>query len=358
MKRPTERGQANELHGGNRDGGALPGATRIVRKLIMRLAVFTATVAVLAQVAFHEEASAAGELVFTQVAVQQGDAAVIQGPCGELGLIDTNSGRRSVAAVLKVMDAFGTRELKWIAVSHYDKDHVGGIVDVATSDRVSVGRVYDRGGDRQAKDSIAYHRYFDWARSQRRERVEIGRSFSLCSDSQEVLFEVVSVGTDGKAVGEERVVKENDKGLCLKIEFGSFDAATCGDASGTGKTDVETQVALRFGEVEFAKINHHGSEYSSNDTYVGTLKAKAAVVSTGANPPGHPIRWVLARWCQFGDVYQTQNGQNNPVDGNVTVTTDGQTGFTVETSASGVRRDYPLHEMPGSREGPQPRFCR
>jgi hypothetical protein len=42
------------------------------------------------------------------------------------------------------------------------------------------------------------------------------------------------------------VSEENDKGVCLRIEFGAFDAATCGDINGTdegSRTDVESEVA-------------------------------------------------------------------------------------------------------------------
>lgn len=136
--------------------------------------------------------------------------------------------------------------------------------------------------------------------------------------------------------------------MCLKVTYKDFDAATCGDISGTDAgslSDVESTVGPAIGKVEFAKINHHGSPNSSNETYVDTLAPKAAVVSVGKNSFGHPNQEVLDRWDEHGDVYQTQDEDSNAlVDGNVTVTTDGTSSFTVTTSASGLERTYALDE--------------
>jgi beta-lactamase superfamily II metal-dependent hydrolase len=285
------------------------------------------------------------QLTIVQVAVRQGDAAVIQGPCGELGLIDTNRFRGD--EVLAVLDSLGTRTLEWTSVSHYDADHLGGLVGVATAPGVSVERAYDRGGPRTEHNTDTYRNYFDWATSPATTRmpVDIGDSFTLCSGDQTVTLSVVSAGTDGTAAGGVTVTEENDKGLCLKVTYVEFDFATCGDVNGTdegSRTDVETAVSPSFGEVDFAKINHHGSAFSSNATFVDTLSPEAAVVSTGANGFGHPDPAVLQRWLAHGDVYQTQDDNNDPVDGNVTVTTTGTSSFTITTSSSGITRSYAL----------------
>ncbi len=127
-----------------------------------------------------------------------------------------------------------------------------------------------------------------------------------------------------------------------------FDLATCGDINGTdtgSRTDIETAVAAVIGDVEVAKVNHHGSAFSSNPFYVTTLSAEVSVVSVGANGFGHPDPTVITRWDTTGDVYQTQHPADNTlIDGNIAITTDGTTGFTVSTSQSGVLRNYPLDE--------------
>lgn len=277
--------------------------------------------------------------------MRQGDSALYEGPCGEVGLIDANRFRDQ--EVLDALDAIGTRSLTWISVSHYDSDHLGAILDVATATGVTVGAVYDRGGDRNAKDSNTYRDYYDWVTGAGiRNPVDIGDAFSLCGGADEVTFSVVSAGTDGTAAGGVAVTEENDRGLCLHVEYGGFDLATCGDINGTddgSRTDVETPAAAVIGDVEFAKVGHHGSVHSSNTTWVTTLAAEASVISVGKNSFGHPNATVVARWQATGDVYQTQHPDDNTlIDGDVTITTDGSTGFTVTTSNSGINKAYPL----------------
>lgn len=309
------------------------------------IAVWAGTFVARPQLVSSSAGSTEGVLTIKQIAVRQGDAAIFQGPCGELGLIDTNRFREQ--EVLDVLDGFGLRTLEWVSVSHYDADHLGGIVGVATAPGAWVERAIDRGGDRNEHDTATYRDYYDWATSDATTRVslDIGASFTLCSGDDAVTFAVVSAGSDGSAAGGVAVTEENDKGLCLKITYRAFDAATCGDINGTNegsRSDVETAVAPAIGEVDFAKINHHGSAFSSNATYVDTLSATVAVVSTGANSFGHPDPGVLARWDAHGDVFQTQDDDNVPVDGTVTITTTGETYFTVTTSASSITRSYSL----------------
>ena len=267
-----------------------------------------------------------------------------------MGLIDADQYRS--AEVLATMDALGTRHLKWISVSNYDADHVGAIVDVATASGVSVGAVYDRGGGRNAKDSATYRNYYDWViGAGLRHPVDIGDTFTLCSGADQVAFHVVSAGTDGTAAGGVAVSEENDRGVCLHVEYGDFDLATCGDVDGTdegSRTDVESQVAPAMGDVEVVKVDHHGSAYSSNLTYVNTLSAEVAVISVGKNSYGHPDPAVVARWDQHGDVFQTQDPDTNAlVDGNVVVVTDGTSLFDAMGSASGRSVAHHLDEASG-----------
>lgn len=271
------------------------------------------------------------------LAIGQGDAALYQGPCGEMGLIDARNG--SAPEILAALDATGSRSLKWVMASHYDADHIGDIVDVASSPGVTITTTYDRGGDRLAKDTDTYRTYFDWATGATvlRSSLDIGSSVTLCSGADQVTFNILSAGTDGTAAGGLAVSEENDKGLCVKVVYRSFDLATCGDINGSSdgsRSDVESAVAPAMGNVDVAKVNHHGSAYSSNQTYVTTLSAQVAVVSVGSNSYGHPNLTSLGRWSSMGSVFQTQNSDGTMFDGDVEITTTGVSFFNLTTSFS------------------------
>lgn len=288
-----------------------------------------------------------GELEVVFVAVRQGDAAIYQGACGDVGVIDVN--RFRAGDVLTALDTYASRDLKWIASSGYDADHLGGIVDLATTAGVSVGTFFDRGGDRTVKDTATYRTYYDYVTGLRdRAPVDIGDTFTLCTGADQVTFTVISQGTDGTAIGGIPVTEENDRGLCLHVEYGDFDLATCGDINGTdagGRTNIETPAAAAIGDVEVVNINHHGSSYSSNQTWVNTLDAEVAVVSVGENGFGHPSSTVMARWQASGALtFQTNSTtvSTGLVDGDIQIVTNGATTFMYAASASGRSGSMPL----------------
>ncbi len=288
-----------------------------------------------------------GEFTAMFVAVRQGDSAVFAGACGEIGVIDANRFRTD--EILTAIDKVGSRSLKWMAVTHYDADHLGDIVSVATSPGVTVDTFYDRGGDRTVKDSATYRTYYDYVTGAgKRVSLDIGDTFTLCTGADQVTFTVVSAGTDGTAAGGVAVTEENNRGLCFLVEYHDFDLATCGDIDGvdTGsRTDVESAVAPAIGDVEVAKVNHHGSIYSSNTTYVSTLSAEVSIVSVGKNSFGHPDAAVISRWAMYGEVFQTQSPTDNAlVDGDITITTTGVAEFTATSSSSGRNYTIPMDE--------------
>ena len=292
-------------------------------------------------------ATGGGTFTAKFTAVRQGDAAVFVGACGETGVIDAN--RYRSAEVLAAIDSIGTRSLEWIANTHYDADHLGAVLDVATATGVTVGRFYDRGGSRTVKDSNTYRDYYDYVTAAgNRTSLDIGDSFTLCSGADQVTFTIVSAGTDGTAAGGVPVSEENDRGLCFHVEYHDFDLSTCGDINGTddgSRTDVESAVAPALGDVEVAKVNHHGAIYSSNNTYVSTLSAEVAVISVGKNSFGHPDATVISRWDTYGEVFQTQSATDNAmIDGDITVTTTGVTNFTATSSSSGRSYTIPMDE--------------
>ena len=84
-----------------------------------------------------------GYLTVVFVAVHQGDAALYQGACGDVGLIDTNRFRS--VEVLDVIDELGPRALEWVAISHYDADHLWGVCSAWSTHPVSASGPFTTG---------------------------------------------------------------------------------------------------------------------------------------------------------------------------------------------------------------------
>jgi hypothetical protein len=148
---------------------------------------------------------------------------------------------------------------------------------------------------------------------------------------------------------------ENDFAIGIVVRMGAFTYGTFGDLDGQYETssygyeynDVESQVVRRVGQVDLCKVNHHGSQHSTNQLWVDTLKPQAALISVGANNSyGHPDQVTLDRLLPVSDVYLTENG--NPADkygkavianGDITITVPvGGTSFTI--TAAGKSKTY------------------
>jgi len=137
------------------------------------------------------------------------------------------------------------------------------------------------------------------------------------------------------------------------VHYGKFDAVMGGDLSGfkaQDYLDIESSVAPRVGQVEVYKVNHHCSAYSSNDTWLETIKPRVGIISVGKkNRYGHPAPDCLERLHDKGVVtYWTETGagaepepDRDFVAGNIVVTTDGEATFTV-TSEHTNPRTYSL----------------
>jgi beta-lactamase superfamily II metal-dependent hydrolase len=301
------------------------------------------------------------ELEIVVPALGWGDAAVYRGPCGEIGLIDASMTKKSRAILEDVISKRGDR-FRWIVVSHYDKDHLGNVQSIGTE--FSAELVYDRGGGEAAKNSGVYRAYHAWVTAPGapdRHILVPGESFELCRGSNPVVFSVVAVNgvtASGRTLGAR---EENDRGVCLKITFGQFDMASCGDISGLddrGHRDIESEVAAEIGDVEVAKVDHHGSRYSSNATFVSALDAQVAVVLAPQRKDCQPDPDVLQDWRRQGArIYITTYGASRTwrkrcadwrelaTVGTVDVTTNGSDGFSVSAERLVGADRYSLDEM-------------
>ena len=104
-------------------------------------------------------AAAAGMLTVSFISVGQGDATSFEGPCGEIGVLDVPSGR--APDLIRALDGLGSRRIRWLTVSHYDADHLGGVVSLAETAGVEIGTVYDRGTGRGQTTGLR-RRYTAW----------------------------------------------------------------------------------------------------------------------------------------------------------------------------------------------------
>ena len=126
---------------------------------------------------------------------------------------------------------------------------------------------------------------------------------------------------------------ENDYSITLWIQYKDFDYIFGGDTDGEYSesdfgycyNDVETVNAPRINQkVEALSVNHHGSQHSSNENYVNTLKPQVALYNVGPNSFGHPTTPVVERFRSAGSIqYFTEKG-NLELEGEDLIVVNGE----------------------------------
>ena len=99
--------------------------------------------------------------------------------------------------------------------------------------------------------------------------------------------------------------------VTLRVTFGDLEISLTGDLTGdcdADVVDVETRVAPAMGAVEVYKINHHGSQSSSNLTWIRTLHTQVAVFSLGQSRFGYPHDRTVTALGAVGDLLYTRDG--------------------------------------------------
>ncbi len=246
-------------------------------------------------------------LTLHHIDVGQGDATLISLSNGTTVLIDagaTTKGRRIVAPFLR--DCSIT-SLDFTFASHYHEDHIGGLDEVIHSlSTDSVRFMADRGPDPAPPKSKAFLEYWSAAEGCR-QHVAIA-SGQIVDLSEHVSLRCVAA--NGRVIDSPDLLKrppnENDLSIAWVlsyadttdsdlVQFRYFTGGDCGGTSGR-YLNLETPLAGVVGDVDAMKLNHHGSRYSTGESFLRALSPEIVVISVGAqNPFRHPHQEVLDR---------------------------------------------------------------
>jgi len=207
--------------------------------------------------------------------VEQGDAALIVTPDGQVAMVD--DGRwTSCSNTVNYVQSLGITTIAYHFATHYDADHIGCLDDLVAAG-VSVGvACYDRGG---SKDTAVFDSYVA-ACGAKRQTATKGQLITLGAAT----ITVVDLNGAGVSTSDE-----NALGLVLKVSYGAFDHEFGGDLPGEGP-DIESVVGPEVGDVEVYKVHHHGSASSNNDNWLNATTPEVGIVSVGGNPYGRRRR--------------------------------------------------------------------
>ena len=247
------------------------------------------------------------DLIIYHFNVGMGDSTLIRDTdTDKTLLIDAGNkgvGKKILSPALKALKA---TNLDFFVATHYDADHIGGFDELKNEGIIVTQKIYDRGNytnrkkkTKTGKDS-QYGEYITAAGGFNRKLAEPSCVPVMDLGPKTTILIVSSSGKYLKqdcTVGDRSIVKskDNDLSIALLVQHGDFSYFIGGDLTGGGnRTEPMEKLTAPFvNDVDVLKINHHGSETSSNQDFLTTLSPEAAIISVGNG--GVNLRYRLPR---------------------------------------------------------------
>jgi competence protein ComEC len=228
--------------------------------------------------------SIAGAPSLTFFDVGQGDAILVRDGRHAL-LVDGggwSQGDFGGRVLVPALAGEGIRRLDAVALTHPDRDHCGGLLDLV--DYIEIGELW------MAPDQAAG--------CARELRLRPGPKLRVLWAGEQArlagwLLRVLSPSAAPSGT-------DNGRSLVLLAETKGTRALLTGDIEAAGEQELLGAEALAKG-VDILKVAHHGSQTSSAAVFLRAVRPRLAVISVGAgNAFGHPHAAVLARLRSAG----------------------------------------------------------
>jgi len=252
-----------------------------------------------------------GSLEVHFIDVGQGSSTLIESN-GHYMLIDGGDSKYASRVVSYLKDEYVDR-LDYIIATHYDADHLNGVVGVM--------EVYDTdvliAPDYKAESKV----YKSFASLVKKKNIDItypesGTKYTL-GDAEFTIL----------APNDTHYDDANDYSVAIKLENGNTSFVMTGDAEIESEYEmIDTGIDL---SCDVYLAGHHGSRYSSSEAFMQAMRPGSVVISAGKdNKYGHPSEEALARFKAMGcDIYRTDRL------GNIVAVSDGKS-ITFNTGKS------------------------
>lgn len=237
--------------------------------------------------------------------VGQGDSSFIETPERIQVLIDGGPDNSVLSELSSVMP-FYDRTIDILVLSHPQKDHIFGLVEVLK--RYEVGNVVF--ASIEYKNS-AYDEFKKIIEEKNINKIE-AKAGTQIKIGQYAFLDVLYPFGD---ISEKSVENPNDVSVAVKLNFLGKEFFFAGDAE--LKEEVELVNSGEDVDIDVLKVNHHGSKTSSSELFLEKTTPEIAVISVGKNNSyGHPHQEVLER-------FENIKTLRTDINGRVQITTDG-----------------------------------
>lgn len=229
--------------------------------------------------------------------VEGGQATLYLSPEGESVLVDTGfPGERDNQRIIAALQAAGVTQIDYLLTTHYDGDHMGGLLELAQ--RVPIRHYVDHGPSvNRGEQSIAFEREYarlhgDTLRTIVRpgDRLPVaGLEWQIVASAGETVQTPLpgagAANVACPAARPEDAPGENPQSVGSVVSYGSFRTLNLGDLPAAGEFDLVCPMD-RIGRIDLYLTSHHGLADASNEMLLDAIRPRAAVMNNGPRKGG------------------------------------------------------------------------
>lgn len=258
------------------------------------------------------------KLVAHYLDVGQGDSIFIELPNDQTMLIDSGENYHG-AAIIEYIEDCGHDKIDYLVGTHPHSDHIGSMAYIVRN--FDIGSVYLPDA---STNTYTYEKMLEAIKKKGLKVTTAKTGVNILSDSENSLN--INILAPSSTKGVKNL---NNTSIIIKLKYGGTSFLFTGDAE---KAELKTLSGDLFAAV--LKVGHHGSDTSTPQTLIDSVKPKIAVISVGEdNEYGHPSPKTLKRLENAGcEIYRTDLQQT------IAVTSDGQN-LNVETGFRTIERE-------------------
>lgn len=237
--------------------------------------------------------------------VGEGDSIFIRTPNGSKILVDGGPNNR-VLDYLGSELPFYDKTLDLVVLTHPEKDHISGLIEVAK--RYRIKNLWVSYGENNTAE------YEEWRSVLEKENIEP----KLVWSGDKMIFpDGVELEVISPKLGDSST-SLNSTSIVLLVDYKNFEGLLTGDADKKMQPYMDSTK-----EVEFFKVPHHGAKEALDRSFTETLSPEVSVISVGLNNRyKHPHQNSLEILMSIGsEIYRTDQ------NGTVEIVTDGESWY-------------------------------
>src|SRR3989338_121817 len=227
--------------------------------------------------------------------VGQGDSSLAILP-GNVKILTDGGPDKSVLYELAEVLSTTDRYIDIIAVTHAQKDHFYGLIDVLK--RYKVGTILWSGRD------VEIESWNEFKRIAKEKNVPM----IMIDEAEQVKYKestLTILSPDVRLLNNKEI---NESSLVTFLESEGVKILGTGDIG----TDTEKYLTKKYDlDIDILKVPHHGSKYSSSKEFLSEATPALSVIQVGKNSYGHPTKDALSRLANIAaSVYRNdKNGR-------------------------------------------------